>query len=84
MTRLFKQNKSVMNVQFLNILLNLMRLKTRLKIAFVFLLALLLSGCGWFRDRSRDYVEAECIPTIQVCPGIETQPFSHEYDIPGT
>lgn len=55
------------------------------KILVLFLTLLLtvsLTGCGWFRDRSKDYVYAECIPTIQICPGTYAQPFSHEFDIP--
>ncbi|HXH55624.1 MAG TPA: hypothetical protein VNK03_07795 [Gammaproteobacteria bacterium] len=49
-------------------------------------LSIMVSGCGgdnkWFRDRSNDYKNAECYPTIQIPSDVNADSFSSEYRIP--
>lgn len=60
-----------------------MRLNAFVKISVLAISALLMVGCGWFRDRSEDYLKAESIAVIDVPPCTQAEPFSPEYLIPG-
>ena len=62
-----------------------MQTKTINKLIILTLTLWLLSGCGkkgWFRDRSEDYDEAKTYPSLKIPQGIQTEPFSSEYQIP--
>lgn len=66
-----------------------MRATNALKILAVVCIAYSVTGCNgkgsksWFRDRSEDYVNAQCCPAIQVPAGLHPEAFSEEYEIPG-